>query len=378
MKHLGTAYRVDTGEGVVEYRVDARRYELRAPVKDASGFLRLEGVAAVEGVLEYRRQDGTTRRELVTNDTLRRMESDDLVGKPVTLRHPGAGRVTPRTAQALSAGTVVGSRVEGGARLVDMSITRADAIDAIEAGDFSELSPGYIVELDETPGIHEEHGRYDAVQTSRQYNHLALCEPGTARGGAACSIRTDQEIDMREALLRLLRSGGMELADDASDEALTEAAGKMASKLDEMKESEDMADEKEDMGHEEKEKEDEEDDKRVDQIARLQAQLDAMPTEEQRKQERQTWYQRRKRLDALASSFRIDGVDGLDNDALTVRICEAKYGDRCKADQPAAYYAGLLDVIETPTERVDARELHPSAAPQAAVDYSYYNPKTAE
>ena len=371
MKHQGLAYRLDTGEGVVEYRVDARRYELRKPVKDGSGFLRIEGVAAVEGVLEYRREDGTTRRELVTDDTLRRMDSDDLVGKPVTLRHPSTGRVTPSTAQALSAGAVLGSRVEQGARLVDMSITRADAIAAIESGDFSELSPGYVVQLDETPGVHAEHGRYDAVQTVRQYNHLALCESGTARGGAACMIRTDQETDMREALMRLLRSGGMDIADDATDEALTESANKMADKMDKMaKESEDSEEkEKEDISYK-----DDEEKERADQLAKLQARLDAMPTPEQQEAERKVWYLRRKRLDSLAQSYRIDS-DSLDNDALTIKICQAQYGDRCKADQPAAYYDGLVDVIKAPSAPLKP----PSVQPSRDLNYDYYNqPKTAE
>lgn len=150
----------------------------------------ISGMAAKAGILTYQNADGTETRELVTWETLR--DSAAGLGRaPVTLEHPDHD-VTPDNWSELGVGDV-GDRIkvheDTGYVQVQIAVRRADAITAIESGDKQELSPGYHAQIDPTPGVHPEFGAYDAVQTARRYNHLAIVEQ--ARGGRAIRLRTD-------------------------------------------------------------------------------------------------------------------------------------------------------------------------------------------
>lgn len=165
---------------------------LRAQRRD-DGTLLVEGYAARPGVYIYRNADGSERRELVPRSTLEAF-ARTLARSPVTLRHPGredGGRVTPDNYQRLSVGDVDGEVLieDDGFVRVKVAIRRRDAIDAVESKEIRELSPGYGVRLDTTPGTDPEFGAYDAIQVERFGNHLALVE--NARGGSGCHIRVD-------------------------------------------------------------------------------------------------------------------------------------------------------------------------------------------
>lgn len=154
---------------------------------DDNGFLRVDGVAAKTGVLTYMLADGSVRRELVPAETLFNVDSlATLQGVPVTLEHPNAV-LDPGSAPQHSRGSVPVARADGDNLRVDVVITSQDAISAIASGK-RQLSPGYRVELDPTPG--EWNGmKYDAIQTKRIYNHLAIV--GMARGGSDCRLNLD-------------------------------------------------------------------------------------------------------------------------------------------------------------------------------------------
>lgn len=156
------------------------------------GTLLLEGYAAREGVLRYVMPDGTIRRELVTRDTLLDSAST-LARAPLTMRHPRED-VTPDNVQTYGVGDVDGEVVvhDDGFTRVKMAVRRADAIQAVQTKQLEELSPGYKVRLDETPGTHPVDGPYDAVQVERVYNHLALVE--RARGGPSVRVRADSAV----------------------------------------------------------------------------------------------------------------------------------------------------------------------------------------
>ena len=174
-------------------RVD--RGELLAAHRRADGTLLVEGFAAREGILEYRVGNGV-RRELVRADTLAKAAAG-LGRAPVTLGHPDPvvypNGVTPDNVQRLGVGDTGGEVVlaDGGFVKVQLAVRRRDALDAIAQGT-QELSPGYDVLLDETPGVDPVHGRYDAVQTERRYNHLAIVD--RARGGDAIRLRADSGV----------------------------------------------------------------------------------------------------------------------------------------------------------------------------------------
>lgn len=167
----------------------ADRGALLKAVTRADGTMLLEGYAAREGVLEYPQADGTVRRELVPMSTLR--DSAAGLGRaPATLEHPRVN-VTPDNVAEYGVGDTDGDVLveDGGFVRVRLAVRRRDAIAAVQSGRKVELSPGYMVQTDETPGTHPVHGRYDAVQVARRYNHLAIVE--RARGGSEVRMRVD-------------------------------------------------------------------------------------------------------------------------------------------------------------------------------------------
>jgi len=177
----------DSAGAIWETRED--RGDLLASHVRPDGTLLVEGFAAREGVLEYRRADGSIRREMVPAQTL--LDSAATLGRaPVTLEHPSVD-VTPDNVGTLGVGDVDGEvRLEsGGFVRVKLAVRRRDAIQAAKDNRKRELSPGYRVRLDETPGVDPVHGAYDAVQVERTYNHLAIVE--RARGGAEVRFRAD-------------------------------------------------------------------------------------------------------------------------------------------------------------------------------------------
>jgi len=163
-------------------RIDPRvRLDARGATRTEEGFLRVPVRIAKPGVLSYN-EGGRVVRELVPPETL--ADPDWLAsmeGKPLTLHHPDTA-VTPDNIRDLQIGTLLPPvRFEDGYVVGDALITDRDGIDAVNAGTI-EVSPGYNVSLDPTPGTHPEYGPYDRIQ-SRRYagNHLALTD--RARGG---------------------------------------------------------------------------------------------------------------------------------------------------------------------------------------------------
>lgn len=175
-----------SGTETTEYRQDVGGSI--ATRLDDNGYLRVDGVAAKAGVMTYVQPNGEIRREYVPVETLR--DADGLAmlaGSPVTVEHPPQ-LVDTNNASIYSKGSVSGEpRVDGGELKVGIVVTNADAIAAVQSGK-RQLSPGYKVMLDFTPGEFEG-AKYDAIQTKRFYNHLAIV--GVARGGSECRLNLD-------------------------------------------------------------------------------------------------------------------------------------------------------------------------------------------
>jgi hypothetical protein len=101
--------------------------------------------------------------------------------------------------------------------LAPIIIHDGEAIDAAMNGGVRELSLGYKVDLDQTPG--EWNGeKYDAVQTNIRVNHLALVPKGRAgnarlnldRFDAASFTPDDEEPSMSDTLSRVRLDSGLE------------------------------------------------------------------------------------------------------------------------------------------------------------------------
>lgn len=160
------------------------------PTRTHQGFLRLDATFARTGILEYRRADGSVRRELRLPEecfAAETLASHEMA--PLTLEHPPERVVTPDNAQRLTVGFVApGVAKDGSLVRGSLIVTDAKAIRAIESRDYEQLSGGYSCDTEETPGVWE--GKpYDAIQRNVRINHMALVKKG--RAGDAVRVHLD-------------------------------------------------------------------------------------------------------------------------------------------------------------------------------------------
>lgn len=219
-----------------DYRID-KGGRITSKIDD-NGYLRIDGVVAHVGILEYMDDDGTVIREFVPEETLFDEESlKSLAGAPVTLQHPPV-MVTPSNYKEYSQGSVNGMPKRDGDNLVaSMLVIGNEALHAVEYDGVSELSPGYSVDLDETPGEWQGQ-KYDRVQRNRRYNHQAIVD--AARGGSVCSLRFDganvpNNEDNSMTQIKLPGGGTVEVADAATAATINAALAKQGKRLDSTK-----------------------------------------------------------------------------------------------------------------------------------------------
>lgn len=148
--------------------------------------MRVHGTFARTGCQTYRRQDGSTQVEYRPEEEVAHRDAIlSLGGLPVTLEHPPT-LLTPANAREYQRGST-GSEVVYDSGFVRGTVTLTDAaiIGAVERGDAVELSLGYRVEIDRTPGVAPDGTRYDAVQRHISANHLAVTRQGRSNGAGA-------------------------------------------------------------------------------------------------------------------------------------------------------------------------------------------------
>lgn len=216
-----------------DYRID-RGGRITSKIDD-NGYLRIDGVVAHVGILEYMDDDGTVIREFVPEETLfDEVSLQSLAGAPVTLQHPPV-MVTPTNYSQYSQGSVNGMPKRDGDNLIaSMLVIGNEALHAVEYDGVSELSPGYSVDLDETPGEWQGQ-KYDRVQRNRRYNHQAIVD--AARGGSVCSLRFDganvpNNEDNSMTQIKLPGGGTVEVADAATAATINAALAKQGKRLD--------------------------------------------------------------------------------------------------------------------------------------------------
>ena len=100
--------------------------------------------------------------------------------RPVTLGHPSEPVTADNWKQVARGWTGDEVAIEGDIIRVPMLLADAEAIKAVEAGT-RQLSMGYDVTLDWTPGIAPDGQAYDAIQRNIRGNHVAIVD--AARGG---------------------------------------------------------------------------------------------------------------------------------------------------------------------------------------------------
>ena len=142
------------------------------------------------GVFLYRNADGTERRELrLPEEVFAPPALASLAGAPVTVGHQGF--VTPENYKALAVGHV-GDNVKPSGEYAEAKVYVGDgaALKAVQAKDLVEVSCGYECILEPTPGEHAGQ-KYDGIQRSIRYNHVALGHKDWGRAGNNVRLLTD-------------------------------------------------------------------------------------------------------------------------------------------------------------------------------------------
>jgi hypothetical protein len=195
----------------------------------ADGYLvDAQALVARTGIQTYRNTDGTTRRELRIPEEVFHPDSlASFAGKPMTDDHPNEP-VSAANFKKYAIGVVTSPAYADG-ESVRAAITIHDgvAVDKALKGGKRELSVGYSVKLDETPG--EWNGQpYDAIQREIRVNHLSLVRhgrAGTARlnldsGDAVSDFTSKEQQDMDKTMTQVKLDTG--LTYDAAPEVAME------------------------------------------------------------------------------------------------------------------------------------------------------------
>jgi hypothetical protein len=173
------------------------------------GYLIDTPIVTSVGIFEYKNPDGSTRRELRLPEHVFAPESlASYEGKPVIITH-NANRIDKRNVEHETVGTMLSKGYRDGDDVRCKIIIHA--MNAVKRSGLRELSLGYDLELDKTPGIWEGQP-YDAVQTGILINHLALV--GDARAGDQARLNIDGE--SRKSL-----RGGKAMSAKTKSKALT-------------------------------------------------------------------------------------------------------------------------------------------------------------
>jgi len=168
------------------------RGELRKPVRLDNGYLRVDAYLTRAGVFTYRRtRDGATTREYRPPDEVFNTDSVasfDLM--PVTNDHPPVGLLTPGNTHQFQVGTVGAPAREDSKMRGSIMLTDAKVIAAVEKGK-TQISLGYVCDLEMTSGVTPDGEKYDAIQRNIRGNHAAIVDVG--RAGPEIRVKMDTE-----------------------------------------------------------------------------------------------------------------------------------------------------------------------------------------
>lgn len=145
------------------------------------GYLRVWCRAARTGTQLYRRADGSQVREYRPPEEVSNPDSLSTFGmKPATWGHPPVLLDAANTKQYQIGYSGSQVRYNDGFVEVALVVTDSDAIEKIQRKDATEVSAGYRVDFDPTPGITPEGEEYSGVQRNIRVNHIAIVPRGRA------------------------------------------------------------------------------------------------------------------------------------------------------------------------------------------------------
>lgn len=303
------------------------RYD-RAPIKATKtpeGFVQDSPILSRVGVFEYRQPDGSVRKEYrPAEEVFHADHLASIAAKPITDEHHG--RITAANARGKIIGSTLSPGRQDGENVVGDIIIHDSAATAVKR----ELSLGYTLDLEETPG--EFNGvRYDAIQRNLRVNHLALVNKGRAGNARlnldaadAVSVSTEDEEPMTLVKVRL--DSGLEY--DAAPEVAVAIAVEKSAQAAAFKAQKDRADAAEAMRD------------------TLQAKVDAHPAEvAQARADSLAQVQARTKLEADAAALGVTVPAGADDKTLRSTVIKSVRGDSIDlTDKSDAYLEAAYDL----------------------------------
>ena len=176
----------------MEVRLDSpQRFKA---IRTDDGRLVCEGAFCRDGILEYRRADGSVVRELrrpEINSDPKTVNGFKLL--PMVVEHPPSGLLSSKNYRQFAVGMTDSSAhydSSFGGILGLVSMFDGEAISLAESGEKVELSAGYGCDIIDQPGVWNGQ-RYDREQINIRPNHLALTAKG--RAGSEVGLRLDSE-----------------------------------------------------------------------------------------------------------------------------------------------------------------------------------------
>lgn len=143
------------------------------------------------GILEYRRPDGTVRRELRLPDEVFNTESlGTLNGATVTNLDNHRGLLTAANWKSATLGHASEVRRDGKYVSAELHINDPATVAEVENKRLHDISCGYSCKLDHEAGVWEGQP-YDAIQRNIRYNHVAVLPKGKGRAGPDVALRFD-------------------------------------------------------------------------------------------------------------------------------------------------------------------------------------------
>ena len=304
-------------------------------VKTPEGYLLDSPIVARTGIYTYANPDGSVRREYRPPEEV--FAEDALAsfkGKPITVLHPKNGRVTADTARRVTIGTIMSPAY----RKDDTNL----ACDIIihtpqEIKDYRELSVGYTVELEETPGVTENGETYDAVQHLIRCNHLAVVP--SARAGRKARLNLDGNEVLESEVSNNMVKIRIDTNEFEVEQAVANHVTALTAKVDAADAKASAAEVKFEQASTELgtvKTDAAEAHKKLDAMTAerdaLQTKLDAATTEKEEAVKQavevaQKEVKERIDLEDVAQKAKVEKIDGMDNKAIKIAIIKAVRGD---------------------------------------------------
>jgi len=156
------------------------------------GYLRVWASIARTGIQLYSDADGSVRKEFRPESEVASPESlASFAGKAITMEHPPVLLDSENTKNHSIGFTGTEVVYDNGFVRAVMTITDQEVIDKVMRGDVREVSAGYRVTYDPTPGVTDSGEHYDGIQKEISGNHVAIVRRG--RGGPEVKLHLDRQ-----------------------------------------------------------------------------------------------------------------------------------------------------------------------------------------